>query len=68
MAKVIITPFGQNTNPVSVIFDSFFKGQFKDQLRIVFSISMYIMCVMFVQRFEPQGRHFTNCYYSYNRQ
>ena len=33
-----------------------------------YSVSdLYIMCVMFVQRFEPQGRHFTNflCYYYY---
>ena len=26
---------------------------------------MYIMCVMFVQRFEPQGRRLTNFYYYY---
>ena len=30
---------------------------------------MYIMCVILVQRFEPQGRHFTDlryyCYYDY---
>ena len=26
---------------------------------------MYIMCVMLVQRFEPQGRRFTNFHYYY---
>ena len=31
---------------------------------ITFSISMYIMCVL-VQRFEPQGRRFTNFHYYY---
>ena len=35
------------------------------KLRIIFSISVYIMCVMFVQRFEPCGRRFTNVRYSY---
>ena len=30
------------------------------KLRITFSISMYIMCVMFVQRFGTHGRRFTN--------
>ena len=25
---------------------------------------MYIMCVVFVERFEPQGRCFTNFHYS----
>ena len=43
---------------------------------------MYIMCVMFVQRFEPRGSHFTNfhgdgdddpqyrhhCYYYYHNE
>ena len=35
------------------------------KLLITFSISMYIMCVMFVQRFEPRGRSVTHfqCYY-----
>ena len=38
------------------------------KLGITFSISMFIMCVMFVQCFVPQGRHFINfhfCYYCY---
>ena len=32
---------------------------------MTFSISMYIMCVCFVQRFEQQGRRFTNFHYYY---
>ena len=36
-------------------------------LLITFSISMYIMCVMFIPRFRgrPQGRRFTNFHYYY---
>ena len=34
---------------------------------ITVSISMYVMCVTFVQCFEPQGRHFTNCHYYYKQ-
>ena len=38
------------------------------KLRITCYISMYIMCAVFVQRFELRGRRFTNfhhCYYFY---
>ena len=31
-----------------------------DEWLITYSIYMCIMCVMFVQRFESRGRHFTN--------
>ena len=30
------------------------------KVQVTFSISMYIMCVMFVWSFEPWDRHFTN--------
>ena len=30
------------------------------KLRLTFSTFAYIMCVMFVQRFDPRGRRFTN--------
>ena len=40
---------------------------FTVELGITFSILMYITCVTFVQRFESQGKHFTNYQY-YNRQ
>ena len=33
--------------------------------RITFSIWMYIMCAIFVQRFGPQDRHFTKSHYYY---
>ena len=36
------------------------------RLLITFSISVYVMCVMFVHRFEPQGRRFTNFRYDYD--
>ena len=35
------------------------------KLLITLSISMYIMCVMFVQRFELHGRYITNFHYYY---
>ena len=34
------------------------------KLLITFSISMYIMCVMFVRRFESRGRRFTIFHYN----
>ena len=39
------------------------------KLRVTFSLSKYSMCVMFVRRFEPRGRRFTNFhYYYYNKE
>ena len=35
------------------------------QLLVAFSISMYIMCVMFVQSYGPQGRRFTHLHNYY---
>ena len=35
------------------------------KLRITFSISVYIKCVMFIQRFESRGGRFTNFHYYY---
>ena len=35
------------------------------KLRITFSVSMYIICVTFVQRFKPWGKRFTNSHPHY---
>ena len=37
------------------------------KLLIKFSISKYIMCVIFVQRFKQWGKHFTNFHYYYHQ-
>ena len=57
--------------PLSTLCVSFFFFSYSFFLIYIFiadniSISMYIMCyTMLVQRFEPQGRRFTNFHYYY---